>query len=193
MQVIELMERREHLTIEGLHKILAIRASMNHGLSPKLKLAFPDIVPQIVVRPLVENQKVHDPNWLAGFTTGEGSFIVNIKASKTHSIGFQVFLVFELTQHMRDEQLMRSLIELLQCGNIYKNRNTFDFRVSKFADITEKIIPLFLKYPILCVKAIDFEDWCKAAELMKQKKHLTLEGLEEIKKIKAGMNTDRKN
>ena len=62
MQVIELMERREHLTIEGLHKILAIRASMNHGLSPKLKLAFPDIVPQIVVRPLVENQKVHDPN-----------------------------------------------------------------------------------------------------------------------------------
>ena len=107
------MERREHLTLEGLHKIISIRASMNNGLSPKLKLAFPDIVP--VVRPLVENQKVQDPNWLAGFTTGEGSFIVNIKASKTHSIGFQVLLVFELTQHMRDERLMRSLIKLFGC------------------------------------------------------------------------------
>ena len=111
MLVIELIERREHLTLEGLHKILAIRASMNRGLSEKLKSAFPDVVP--VVRPLVENPQILDPNWLAGFTTGEGSFIVNIKASQTHSIGFQVLLVFELTQHMRDERLMRSLIELL--------------------------------------------------------------------------------
>ena len=192
MQVIELMERREHLTLAAcFSQIIAIRASMNRGLSPKLKLAFPDIVP--VVRPLVENQKVQDPNWLAGFTTGEGSFIVNIKASKTHSIGFQVLLVFELTQHMRDERLMTSLIELLQCGKIYKYRNAFDFRVSKFADITEKIIPFFKKYPILGVKALDFADWCKVAELMKEKKHLTQEGLEEIKQIKAGMNTDRNN
>ena len=33
MQVFELMERREHLTLEGLHKIVAIKASMNLGLS----------------------------------------------------------------------------------------------------------------------------------------------------------------
>ena len=97
---------------------------------------------------------------------------------------------------MRDERLMTSLIELLQCGKIYKYRNAFDFRVSKFADITgggEKIIPFFIKYPILGVKALDFADWCKVAELMKEKKHLTAEGLEEIKQIKAGINTDRKN
>ena len=94
---------------------------------------------------------------------------------------------------MRDERLMTSLIELLQCGKIYKYRNAFDFRVSKFADISEKIIPFFKKYPIRGVKALDFADWCKVAELMKDKKHLTAEGLEEIKQIKAGMNTDRKN
>ena len=35
----EIMKRKEHLTIEGLHKIIAIRASMNRGLSEKLKLA----------------------------------------------------------------------------------------------------------------------------------------------------------
>ena len=29
--------------------------------------------------------------------------------------------------------------------------------------------------------------------MMKEKKHLTAEGLEEIKQIKAGMNTGRKN
>ena len=47
----EIMKRKEHLTIEGLHKIIAIRASMNRGLSEKLKLAFLSVVP--VVIPLV--------------------------------------------------------------------------------------------------------------------------------------------
>jgi hypothetical protein len=42
------------------------------------------------------------------------------------------------------------------------------------------------------VKAQDFKDFCKVADLMKEKKHLTEEGLEQIKLIKAGMNTWRK-
>lgn len=50
-QVFKLVERKEHLTAKGLRKILAIKASMNNGLSEGLKIAFPDIVP--VARPLV--------------------------------------------------------------------------------------------------------------------------------------------
>ena len=87
---------------------------------------------------------------------------------------------------------MRSLIELLKCGIIFKNREVIAFRVTKFHDITEKIIPLFQKYPIHGVKALDFADFCKVAKLMKDQKHLTKQGLEQIKKIKAGMNTGRK-
>ena len=53
IMVHEIMRRKEHLTLEGLRQILAIKAAMNLGLSEKLKVAFPDVVP--VVRPLVEN------------------------------------------------------------------------------------------------------------------------------------------
>jgi hypothetical protein len=35
--VIEIIKCKEHLTIEGLQKIVAIRASMNKGLSEELK------------------------------------------------------------------------------------------------------------------------------------------------------------
>ena len=59
MQVFELVERREHLTIYGLHKIVALKASMNLGLSTKLKSAFPDVVR--VIRPLVKNKKISQP------------------------------------------------------------------------------------------------------------------------------------
>lgn len=57
--VVEKMKRKEHLTSEGFLEIVAIKASMNRGLSEGLKLAFSDVVP--IVRPLVKNQKIQDP------------------------------------------------------------------------------------------------------------------------------------
>ena len=184
------MRRKEHLTLEGLRQIIAIKAAMNLGLSEKLQLAFPDVVP--VERCKVEPSQTIDPNWLAGFTSAEGCFFIVITSNKTHSIGFQVLLVFIVTQHSRDENLIRRIRAYLNCGQVYKNRDAFDYRVTKFIDITDKIIPLFKKYPIRGVKALDCRDWCKAAELIKNKKHLTAEGLDEIRHIKEGMNTLRK-
>ena len=193
LKVIELIESQEHLTLEGLMKILAIKASMNRGLSEKLKLAFPYIVP--VVRPLVKNQKIKDPQWLAGFTSGESSFIVKLTASKTHSIGFKVQLVFQVVQHSRDEQLMISLIEYFDCGIIFKHsENTVVFIVTKFIYIVENIIPFFKKYQIHGVKAKDFEDFCLVAELMKEKKTFNFRRSKaNKKKIKAVINIGRKN
>jgi hypothetical protein len=40
-----LIQNKEHIKEEGLHKIIAIKASMNLGLSDSLKGAFPSIVP----------------------------------------------------------------------------------------------------------------------------------------------------
>lgn len=41
-----LMSNKEHLTEKGLLKLVAIKASMNLGISPELKSAFPGIIPQ---------------------------------------------------------------------------------------------------------------------------------------------------
>ena len=189
-EVQDIIERGEHLTPYGLRKIVAIRAAMNWGLSDKLKLTFPDVVPG--QRPKVETPKTIDPNWLAGFVAAEGCFHVMITASRTRSIGFQVSLIFLITQHVRDEKLMKRIRASLNCGNLYKKRKTFELRVTKFDHIIINIIPFFKKYPIHGVKALDFADWCKVAEMMKDKKHLTKQGIENIKKIKAGMNRGRK-
>jgi hypothetical protein len=59
-QAYELIKRKEHLTIEGIQKIVSIRASMNTGLSEGLKVAFPTSIP--VPRPKVEVQEIKDPN-----------------------------------------------------------------------------------------------------------------------------------
>ena len=44
---------KEHLTLEGLNKIVAIKASLKRGLSSDLCLAFPNVIP--VNKSLVQN------------------------------------------------------------------------------------------------------------------------------------------
>jgi len=53
-EAFSLISRKEHLTPEGIRKLVAIKAPINRGLSDKLKAAFPNVVP--VQRPLVEGQ-----------------------------------------------------------------------------------------------------------------------------------------
>ena len=175
------------MTNDGLNNIVATKAAMNWGLSDKLQTAFPDIVG--VERPKFELTQKIDPQWLAGFVAAEGCFYVSVTNSKPNSV---VTLVFILTQDSRDEKLMLLIGEYLGCGHVYKNRTWINLLVSKFDDINLKIIPFFKKYKIKGVKALDFVDFCKVAVKVEQKKHLTAEGLEEIRKIKVGMNKGRK-
>ena len=82
-QAIMIMQRGEHLTVSGLEAIINIRATLNKGLTSRLIEAFPNTV--AVARPQVYNTDVKsiDPQWVAGFTSGDGSFIVSIRNSKS--------------------------------------------------------------------------------------------------------------
>ena len=88
---------------------------------------------------------------------------------------------------------MKSLITYFGCGQVFKRskEDKVDFQINKFVDLTDKVLPFFEKYRLQGAKSKDFSDFCKIAELMKNKVHLTHEGLEEIRKIKSGMNTGR--
>lgn len=207
-QALEFVNRKEHLTPEGLQEIVNLKASMNRGLSETLTAVFPNTEP--VPRPQVEFKGIQDPDWLAGFTSAEGCLAIKICKSaslgrdaslrgfaggdaKTNT-GFNVCLVFLITQHSRDEVLMRSLVEYLNCGNCIKHttRDSIEFIVTRFSDIETKVISFFYRHPIVGVKSLDFNDFCKVANIMKDGGHLTKEGLEQIREIKEGMNSGRK-
>jgi hypothetical protein len=139
---------------------------------------------------------------LSGFASGEGSFQVDIKNSKTNKHKYQVLLRFSIGQQARDELLLNSFINYFSeraCGKVQNKKNKkynkdfFEFRVEKFTDIETIIIPFFVKYPIVGQKLLDFQDFCKVAKLMNKKEHLTIEGINEIRIIKEKMNTGRIN
>jgi hypothetical protein len=190
-KVVMMMQRGEHLTAEGLQKIISIRASLNRGLTPLLLEAFPNTV--ALVRPLLPplNSVKLDPQWVAGFTSGDGCFKVSIRESKLHKTGSRVVLLFVVTQHIRDELLLKSLIDFFGCGQTYSYKDYVEFRCQSFKDNYEKILPFFNKYPIIGVKSRDFEDWAKVAKMIQKKVHLTNEGFDQIRQIRTGMNKGR--
>ena len=125
-----------------------------------MKESFPDQLLTPTPRSLVINPNIEDPNWLAGFTAGEGSFLCTIFKSKT-KLGEAVKLCFKLTQHARDEKLIRSLVEYLGCGNVYVYKEVVEFKITKLDDLSEKIIPFFQRTPIKGVKLLDYLDFVK--------------------------------
>ena len=180
------------MTEQGLYKILVIKASINRGFSDNLKATFPQIIP--VEKPNVLNPNIKDPNWLAGFTSGEGCFYLKVREPTSYRTGFRVELIFQLTQHSRDLLLLRELVKYLGCGRIYNDTNAAVSRliITRLEDLNDKVIPFFLKYQIQGVKYLDYLDFVKVAELMKNKTHTTAEGVDIISKIKANMNKSKK-
>lgn len=131
-----------------------------------------------------------DPNYIVGFVDGEGCFCIS-QNRNGHRLP-EVRLLFEIELREDDEPILQQIKETLHCGNIYRlNYERYQkwhphvkYKVSNFPDIYNKIIPFFKKYPLQAKKALSFEKFCRAAEIIKTKEHLTLAGVEKIQALR---------
>jgi hypothetical protein len=87
---------------------------------------------------------------------------------------------------------MNNLIRYFDCGYVTEsNKSILEFVVTIHKDLSDKIMPIFAKYPILGSKAQNYQDFKKVVDIMRNKDHLTQAGLEQVLQIKAGMNRKR--
>jgi hypothetical protein len=198
-QSLEMIKNGEHLTEEGFLKIVTLKSSLNWGISDKLTKAFPVVIP--VKRLEYKFKGIPDPFWIAGFTSGDGSFQIRLRKLNTN-IGYRVSLLYSFHLHIRDLDVLKGLATYFSSNS--KNLNSKEkkvgisgdksvqLQIAKFTDINEKIIPFFEKYPIEGVKSLDFEDFKKVCKLIDNKKHLTPLGIKAILDIKLNMNQNRK-
>ena len=189
-EAINLMKEGKHLTLEGLNKIVSIKATLNGTeLSDTLSKAFPEI--KRVINEVALKKEILDLHWFSGFTDAEGCFFIALKKSPGSKLGETVWLRFILTQHIKDKELLKSLISTLNCGRYISKLNYGEYIVEKFTDVRDKIIPIFEKFKLHGYKLKNYKDFKKAALLIENKAHLTREGLDELKKIKGRMNKNR--
>ena len=190
-KAVELVNSKAHLTYEGLKELINIKASMNLGLSDALKSEFSGCTP--VERPVINNDNfIISPKWLSGFISAEGNFDVRIPSTNS-KLGYRVQLRFRISQHSRDYILMQKIAEYFGSGKIYKygGKHAVSLTVVEFEPITNTLIPFLNENPIIGIKLYDYMDWCKIHSLMFNRSHLTVEGINSIRKIKSGMNRGR--
>lgn len=53
-EALQLIINKDHLTEEGIRKMVSIRASINKGLTNILKEAFPDVKPMVISSSAIE-------------------------------------------------------------------------------------------------------------------------------------------
>ena len=101
----------------------------------------------------------------------------------------KVQLKFTISQHIRDQVLINSLVDYFKVGLITKSRSTNVFYVSNFKDNNQIIIPFFDKYHLQGTKLLNFLGWCEAAEIIQKKEHLTESGLKNLFLLKEKVQT----
>lgn len=191
--VAEMVKNKEHLNEKGLVKILSYKASINRGISKLLLDNFKDIVP--VERPMYEVTEIPSPNWVAGFASAEGCFHAVLFKRDKYKTGYMVQLRFIISQHTRDQLVMEKIAEFFRCGyvNYSSIKQGAAYTVTDIKSTVNVIIPFFNTYLIEGCKSLDFADFCKIAYIIRDKAHLTEEGIIKIKELASKMNLKRKH
>lgn len=115
---------------------------------------------------------IPDPYWVAGFTSGDGSF--NIKTTKSRT--GKVQLRYAINLHIREKDVIVGLSKYLNkyknlkeetTKYIYYTETTVAIQIVNFSDIINVIIPFFDKYFLQGQKRLDYNDFKKVSKIKK--------------------------
>lgn len=133
------------------------------------------------------------PENVSGFVTGEGCFYVESGKDPKYRLGHRIRPAFCIELRCDDKSILEAIQFHLKCGHIYelnfgryqgyeeKNwKPHVKLRIGNFTDISQKVIPFFLKYPLFGRKKRSFDVFHRVVHLMAGGKHLTEAGLQEI-------------
>ena len=134
-----------------------------------------------------------EAQWVVGFVDGEGFFHIGINKNDTMTSGFQVLPEFTVVQHEQDVKVLYALKTFFGCGVVRVNRKDktstrMAYRVRNVKHLLDIISPFFLEHQMKTQKNVEFRKFRKVLLMMDKGKHLTREGLEEIRDIAEQMN-----
>lgn len=136
------------------------------------------------------------PDYIVGFTDGEGCFYVLVKPPYNQKGGAMVQLSFLIKIKEEDKIILDKVRDALNCGAVYfqkekriNHSQCYRYTVNSHRDILGKIIPFFKKYPLQGnSKKKNFTIFCKIAKLVGRGLHHDADGIQKIKKLKSQMN-----
>jgi hypothetical protein len=142
-----------------------------------------------------QQERLWHCGWIAGFVDGEGCFSCPIFRNRKTALGWQVQPEFSVVQSVRSRCVLEELAEVFRCGHVSDNRRHDNhqtdlsrYRVTRFAELRDVIVPFFRTHQLRTSKREDFEKFAEVVRLMQLGTHRTMAGIEEIAGIAETMN-----
>jgi LAGLIDADG endonuclease len=132
--------------------------------------------------------------YISGYADGEGCFTVSISPRAKLVAGWEVRPSFSVSQNGDRAEVLHALQAYFGCGSIRPDRSdrTLKWETRRLDDLVERVVPHFVRYPLLSGKQLDFERFALVCRLMVDGEHRTREGLVRIVEIARGMNPSGK-
>src|SRR5216117_1823040 len=132
--------------------------------------------------------------YISGYADGEGCFTVSIAPRATLAVGWEVRPSFSVSQNGDRAEVLYAIQALLGCGSIRPDRSdrTLKWETRRLEDLLGRVIPHFVRYPLLSGKRLDFERFVVICTSMAAGAHRRVDGLAQIVKIASEMNPSGK-
>jgi hypothetical protein len=131
--------------------------------------------------------------WLSGFTDGDGSFFPLISKNTGYRIGYQVKAVFDIAQVDSERAILNTISQVFFANSHHwaKSGKTEHMRITNFKALLASVEPFFIAHPLQSRKLIDFLLWQEMLRIIERRDHLTLQGLERIRELRALQHFNR--
>ena len=130
-------------------------------------------------------------HYISGYVDGEGCFNVSFSRRAKMKTGWEVKPSFSVSQNEDRSQVLKIMQKYFSCCTLRRDYHdkTLKLETRQLNNLTEKIIPHFLKYPLLSSKKRDFALFAKICQIMANKKHIKRNGLARIINLAFQMNS----
>jgi hypothetical protein len=133
-----------------------------------------------------------DPEWIVGFTDGEGCFSVSIHCNDLArpTNGWHVQPTFQVSQHRDHSMVLHELRSFFGCGSVRNKgkRSTVEvYVVHSTIQLVERVIPFFEEHE-LRIKHDDFEKFADIVRSIRSRAHHRPEEFDRIVRLAYSMN-----
>lgn len=177
-KVVEMMNRKEHTTLQGFMTILELsyftHNTSNRTLESKqeiltnLKNKFKVLISEETLLNSLENSFSAiplDKEFVRGLVDGDGSFNFSFKSSRRRLVPN-----FTVTMGKGDEQVLHDLVKFFDCGKVYpralptaRPSQSSRFQIENVDDLLQKVCPFFETNSLITTKqehfTISVEAW----------------------------------
>jgi hypothetical protein len=130
--------------------------------------------------------------YISGYADGEGCFSISIGPRATLAVGWEVRPSFSVSQNRDRAEVLNALQAYFGCGSIRPDRSdkTLKWETRNLGELVERVLPHFIRYPLMSAKRLDFERFALVCLRMRDGEHRSRAGLIGIVSIVREMNPD---